>query len=445
MSGSRRAPVRLFVMILGGEGLQSLFHLVLNLLLVRHLSAHAYGVFSIIFLVGGISLTYLRALAGAPATIFIPQSRHRRAAAAYDVAFGTVASALAAAIGAALAFVCFAWTREPGTALFGGTFVAAWSLRSYLRLAAYAHRRPVAAGLGDAAFLLVGVAALPLALAGEAAVAHVFAALTLANAAGAFAIAVRGGWPKMSLRRSVRRRYRALSRDLAWSALGTTTTNAQVPVQLLLIAGVAGAAAYAPIAALFVVFAPLRIAATALVNVLQPEFSVRLAGPHRHGVPLLVLAATGLMSAVSLVYAGVLDAAFPLVRTYLFASMRDAPVARIAVLLWAAAVLATIGAVPRALLEAAGAFRMIAAVTAWGAGVGLLVVLLTLRLGGPVDALLGLVLSELVITIGFFAKMGSVIHRPGLVDRPIAQAPSPQSFLRTRADPSIVSKAPHRL
>jgi O-antigen/teichoic acid export membrane protein len=45
---------RSFLLSLGGEGLQSGFHFVLNLLLIRLLSPHDFGVFAIAFVLGGI-------------------------------------------------------------------------------------------------------------------------------------------------------------------------------------------------------------------------------------------------------------------------------------------------------------------------------------------------------------------------------------------------------
>src|SRR4051812_43291946 len=48
---------RNFLLSLGGEGLQSGIHFVLNLVLIRILSPHDFGIFAIAFVLGGISLT----------------------------------------------------------------------------------------------------------------------------------------------------------------------------------------------------------------------------------------------------------------------------------------------------------------------------------------------------------------------------------------------------
>ena len=75
-------------------------------MLVRALSQHDYGVFAIIFIVGGVSLTYIRAMAAVPATLFLPRGLGRRAERGFDVTFGSVGALIAAVIaaGVALAF-----------------------------------------------------------------------------------------------------------------------------------------------------------------------------------------------------------------------------------------------------------------------------------------------------------------------------------------------------
>ena len=69
---------RRFILMLGGEVTQSAFHFGINIVLARSLSPHDYGRFAILFLVGGLALTYIRSLAGVPATITIPPRAGRR-------------------------------------------------------------------------------------------------------------------------------------------------------------------------------------------------------------------------------------------------------------------------------------------------------------------------------------------------------------------------------
>ena len=82
---------------------------------------------------------------------------------------------------------------------------------------------------------------------------------------------------RLSLGRSVRRRYGAMIPTLSWSLVNVTTANVQGQGQSLLVAAIAGPAAYAPMAATFVLFSPLRLSASALINMVQPEVAGHLA------------------------------------------------------------------------------------------------------------------------------------------------------------------------
>ena len=57
---------------LGGEGLQSGFHFVLNLTLIRLLSTYEFGSFAIAFALGAVAITYMNALVSIPATVLMP-------------------------------------------------------------------------------------------------------------------------------------------------------------------------------------------------------------------------------------------------------------------------------------------------------------------------------------------------------------------------------------
>ena len=87
-----------FVLMISGEAIQSAFHFALNIIMAHRLSAHDYGVFAIAMVIGGLSLTYIRALTGMPASIWVGQSRDRPAATGYEVMFGSAALALSKSV-----------------------------------------------------------------------------------------------------------------------------------------------------------------------------------------------------------------------------------------------------------------------------------------------------------------------------------------------------------
>jgi hypothetical protein len=83
---SVQAPLRRvgsrFAVILSGELVQSLFHFMLNIVLVRELGARDYGLFAIVFTVGAVGVTYIRALVAVPATCTLPAAAAARLPAA---------------------------------------------------------------------------------------------------------------------------------------------------------------------------------------------------------------------------------------------------------------------------------------------------------------------------------------------------------------------------
>jgi O-antigen/teichoic acid export membrane protein len=388
-----------FVVMLGGEVLQSLFHLGLNLALVRALSAHGYGLFAIVFGLGAVTLTFVRALAGVPALTFIPPARSERRARAEAVAFGTGALALCLglALGTAAAFAPFVGTG----ALAAGAFVAAWSLRSFLRNLLFARGRADVAGLSDLAFTLGGTAMLAPVLMRGGADALLWDSLWLLAAAHALGLAV----ALLALRERMRiaprhawRRYRRLWRSLAWSVAGTATANVQAQGQMLLIAGLAGPAAYAPIAAVLVLFSPLRLLGTVVVNLCQPEMARLIAAGEARRLRRVLAAATALLAAACLAYGAGLALLFDAVEHRLFADrFADEPLGLIAGLVGATVLLTMLYAAPKTLIETRRAFPELAAMALASATLGMAGVAALVAFASPAWSMAGVAVSEVVV------------------------------------------------
>ena len=390
-----------FVLMLGGEAVQSAFHFALNIGLVRSLSQADYGLFAIVFLIGGIGLTYVRALAGVPASTFVPRRHGQRAARAYDVTFGSGAVAVSALFGLGSATALWLLFGTAAGALGGGAFVALWCLRSYLRLALFAKRRPLEAGLGDLAFAVSGTVLAFWFVKGEgvARIDGVFLALAIAHAVGSAASLLALGEPvRVDFGPSTRRRYGALRPQLFWSLVGVTTTNLQSQGQTLIVALVAGPEAYAPIAAALVLFAPLRLSAGALLNMAQPELAAAMARRDLAAARRLVLVCVAVILAGAVACSGIVLAAFPLIASHLFASkFSGQSLGLITALLWLVATVSLGYAAPRILLEAVGAFRFLAVVSAVTAVIGGVAVSVLLVVSTPAWSVLGLLLSETIV------------------------------------------------
>ena len=417
--------VRRFVVMLGGEVVQSAFHFGLNVALVRMLSQHDYGVFAIIFLVGGIGLPYVRALAGVPAATFVPGRHGRRTARAYEVTFGSGALVVSGLLGLGVALAVLIVPQMPAQvpAWAAGLFVAAWCLRSYLRLALFAKRRPVESGLGDLAFALSGTLLALLLTRGEglAQLEGVFAALALAHAIGIATVLLLLREPvRIDLGPHARRRYGALRDKLGWSLVGVTTTNLQGQGQTLLVALLAGPEAYAPIAAVLILFAPLRLPAAALVNMVQPEIAGHLARRAAAPAKRLVRLASGLILFGCLLYGALLALVHGAIDAQLFAGrFADAPLALITLLLWAVSTLSLTYAPARVFLEAAQDFRFLAVLSAGSAVAGCAGVAALLLIATPAWSILGLLLSELIV----FAACFGAAARAGVQARPLGSPP----------------------
>lgn len=393
---------RRFVLMLGGEVAQSAFHFGINIVLARSLSPHDYGRFAILFLVGGLALTYIRSLAGVPATITIPARAGRRAARSFDVTFGSAAVVLSATIAAGVCATLMATSDI--NALAGSLFVGLWSLRSYLRMALFAKHRPAISGFGDVVFALSGTAltAAAIHLHGSASLDETLFALACANGLGiAASLALLREPVRLSLGRSVRRRYGAMIPTLSWSLVNVTTANVQGQGQSLLVAAMAGPAAYAPMAATFVLFSPLRLSASALINMVQPEVARHLAQGRFDLARRFALVCSGLLGLFCLTYGAVILATLPLIEHELFAGkFTDAPMTLIAAAAWAIVTVSLVHAPLRVLMETMQDFRPLAVLAGVSVGVGAVAVIGLLLVAEPAWSLLGVLLSEIVVLAG---------------------------------------------
>jgi len=147
---------RNFLLSLGGEGLQSGFHFVLNLVLIRVLSPHDFGVFAIAFVLAGLSITYGNALVTTPAAVLIPRLKTRHAANFQDVIFGSVALVIAVLIAIIVAAGLWFATGQMMEGIAGGAFCGLWTLRNHVRCVLFARHAITAAALSDLSYAATG-------------------------------------------------------------------------------------------------------------------------------------------------------------------------------------------------------------------------------------------------------------------------------------------------
>ncbi len=436
-----RGVGRRFAIVLGGEGLQSAFGFGLNVALARALPAKTYGEFALVMLIGGFALIYMRALIGIPACTFIPQCRSSRAARALAVTFASGALAISAFGGIVVAAVLTLYGCDFAGA--AGLFIGLWAMRSYVRLALFAQNRASLSTVSDFAFTVsaAGLCA-PLLLRHGASerLSTVFLALSLAHSIGiAIALGLQGGPFRLSWRRSVRLRLRRLLPTMSWSIVSVTIANLQAQGPTFIIAAIAGPAGYAPIAATMAFFSPLRLAASALANMNQPDLAATI---KRSGdVRRLMAIQTAVIAAISLAYGGAMAVVFPLLsHSLLDGRFGDAPLNAIALGIWAIASVSVLYSVPKTLLETTQDFRHISLVSLLGALIGIPSVALIVWASTPAWSLVGTTISELVVFLGCWMLALRTVRvvappttAPAARSATVASGPVPQEPVRTGA------------
>jgi O-antigen/teichoic acid export membrane protein len=399
LAALRRVLGRLVVMI-GGEAMQSAFHLGLNLALLHAVSAHDYGIFALVMVIGGIGLTYIRSLTALPASVAITQSRRPGAANAYEISFGAAATLLSLLFAAGVAIVLNAWLDEG--ILPGGAFIGLWAMRSHLRTVFFARDRQGIVSLSDIAFTASGAAGAVLVLvAGDHILRYTFLVLACANGLG---VAVLLGLARRPVRIAAGlhlwRRYRKLWRDLKWSLLSVSITNLQGQGMALLVAAIAGPAAYAPIAAALVLFVPLRIVSTAFANMMHPEMSRLLQRFDVARIGRLFRLWPGALALAAMGYGLAAIVILPRIQPE---TLAQAHFYRTAFVAWLTCSIPMLYVLPRVWLEIRLDYRSIALLSALAAVVGLALVLVILFTTDPSWALIGSAVSELIVLLGSWA------------------------------------------
>jgi O-antigen/teichoic acid export membrane protein len=380
----------------GGEAMQSGVHFALNIVLIHLLPARDYGVFAITMVIGGIGLTYTRSLTAMPACIYIGRSRSEQAAGFYEATFGAAAIVVSALI--ALIAVVPLSASAPASALAGAGFVGLWCARSHLRTVHFAFGRYRIATLGDFAFAVTsGLLAAVAVWRGGNPTTGVFLALAAGNLLGSATMQLLAGDPlRARFDRRARSFYLRLLRRLSWSVSSVTLANLQSQGISFLVVGLAGPAAFAPIAAMLVVFAPLRIGGTALANAIQPAMSKLAANGGAEEIRSLSRKCMLILGIAGVVYGATAMALLPLMKS---PSLEGEPIYFIATFAWLIYFLSLLSVAPRTILEVLMRFRAMASITAAGAVVGTAVIAIMLRFAPASCALAGASMGEAIILV----------------------------------------------
>ena len=397
---------RRFAARLVGEGIQSIYHFGLNVALIRLFSPYDYGSFSIIFMTGVMAILFSDALFAIPASVYVP-GRRPAAAKVLEVTLGSVALALSIAIAGVAALVMSIWLGSFLTGSLAGGFVGLWALRNYTRAVALTRSDvggAIRATLSDLSYSVLGAVLLVVtgfALRLPLTLTSVFACLCAASAVGVLLASLGGARRiRVSFRPRRLRRYAALWPEIAWSLVGVGTAVVQGQSQMFLVACLAGPAAFAPIAAGFVLVSPIRIVSGSVLSVLRPELSRRRSAVAARSTSRM-LAFSGLcLIAFCGIYGLCLFAGWPFLRSELYArSFGGEPMGLIVAIAWLTATTYTGYQPIRALAQSRSRFREIALASMVGGSAGFLIVLALLLLSDPPTSTFGVVAGEAVTLV----------------------------------------------
>ncbi len=328
-------------MTVSGEAAQAAFHFLLNIVLIREFIARDYGVFAIVFTVGAIAVLNINAIFAQPIAVFIPRSR-RLGALSLEVTMGSMAFLGCAAVAAVVGIVTTVGLGDASTGALAGGFAGLWPLRIYAKAVNFARRGKRGALRATVSDICYGVAsAVSLALlhfgfGAPLTLASAFASLCVGNVVGVF-IHLSGRGRPVRLRYS-RRTFSAFAKfwpEICWSLVGTVATTVLGQSQMGYVTLLAGPAAYAPLAAGFVLMSPIRILTLAVMNIMRPDLSRSNARGDHRSAGALVLQTAAALAGISIAYGALLWLAWPFMDGLLFAKRFGAqPMGLIVILAW---------------------------------------------------------------------------------------------------------------
>jgi len=405
-SPTRLAAIPRYLSAVLSQGLVSGFHFVLNLLLVRMLSATDFGIFALTFVLAIMASSVSNALISTPLCVFAPAAKSDHERTQMESMLTTLMALL---LGVALVggFIFCMGLGSSGIdfriliAALG--FVVAYLARQYSRSFGYSRFDVIAVLYGDLTYVAVGVFILSgLLFAGiPIGAVEVFTALTVANL-----IAVMLEVSRLPTPITLQPLFQALNQytpvwtQAKWALIGATTTVVVSQAHSLVVTLLKSPADYAPLAAGFVLFGPVRVIFNTIQNVMKPEMSLAISQnrPQDAKRQMIMASSLSVIAVAGLLLLTML--AWPLLDKWLYAEQySDAPMRQI-VLIWGAITL--ISAVqngPFAALQSLQAFRELAISTIYGSALSLVLVAILLFVAPIQWSITGIFLAEGFVAI----------------------------------------------
>lgn len=398
---SRLSALPRYLSAVLSQGLVSGFHFVLNLLLVRMLTATDFGIFALTFVLAIMASSVSNALVSTPLCVFAPAAKSTQERNKMESMLTTLMALL---LGVTLtAGFIFCMGLGSGGADFGVLvaalgFVVAYLARQYSRSFGYSRFDVIAVLYGDITYVAVGVIVLSiLYFTGVPITAvEVFTALTLANLIAVMLEVGRLPTPiTLQPIKEALSEYSPVWTQAKWALIGATTTVVVSQAHSLVVSLLKSPADYAPLAAGFVLFGPVRVIFNTIQNVMKPEMSLAISQDRHQDAKFQMIMASSLsvVAVAGLLLLTMLS--WPLLDQWLYSEQySDAPMQQI-VLIWGAITL--ISAVqngPFAALQSLRAFRELAMSTIFGSVLSLTLVSVLLFISPIQWSIMGIFVAE---------------------------------------------------
>jgi len=387
-----------YTLSVGAQALVSGFHFGVNLVLLRLITPYEYGIFAFAFVLAMFAAAINNALISTPLTVYTPIVKDADERARQEAMFGTLNLVLflvLVAIGMTYAW----WSGLQADIAIGVTvFVAVYSARQFSRSLGYARLRPLVTASGDGAYVISGcvIIAILLYVVGRVPVGQFLMALAAANL---IAMVVER-WRLHGRLRWLSivnvSEYAKVWLQSRWALIGAMTTLFLAQAHSLIITWVDGPSAYAPLAAGFVLFGPVRVALITWQNMVKPELAVALEDNQQLAVREQIGRTSILMGGAVIALAVIMAFAWPLIHELLYAKQyADEPMAYI-VCVWAVITFfAAVYNAPSAALQAMRDFRVLALGSIYGAVISGVLVSFTLYIFTPEHTLYGILAAEI--------------------------------------------------
>lgn len=411
--GVQLATSRLMLSV-GAQALVSGFHFALNLLLLRMVTPYEYGIFAFAFVLAMFASAINNALISTPLTVYTPVIKDQTERKVQEAMFSTLNLLLFGVL-----ILCGAgyslWAGLATPISVGVTaFVAVYSARHYSRSAGYARLRPLVTATGDSVYVGAGMLiVLTLVMTrDELPISDVLLALAAANLVAMIVERWRlsdGSRRWFTLSRI--NTYGAVWVQSRWALAGSLTTLFLAQAHSVIITSTHGPNAYAPLAAGFVLFGPVRVALLTWQNMVKPEMAVALSESRHAEVRKQIKVTTLLMVGAVLCMGLFLWVAWPWIHRFLYAEQyADKPMGFI-VCVWSIITLfAASYNAPAAALQAMRDFRILAIASIYGAVLSGLLVSAILYYFQPEITLFGILAAEAFMAVYLTYTLYTRLH-----------------------------------